>query len=69
MHNTNDRAQVVITKNVNQAKGIVNAACGVVLGWGDKDASIAAEAGGRRSGREGHNAEASGVRRRKTDHG
>ena len=45
MHNTNDRAQVVITKNINQAKGIVNAACGVVLGWGDKDASIAAEAG------------------------
>ena len=45
MHNTNDRAQVVITKNVNQAKGIVNAACGVVLGWGDTDASIAAEAG------------------------
>ncbi|CAN0453830.1 unnamed protein product, partial [Ascophyllum nodosum] len=28
------RNQVVITKNVNQAKGIVNAACGVVLGWG-----------------------------------
>ncbi|CAN0302870.1 unnamed protein product, partial [Pylaiella littoralis] len=35
--------KVVVTKNVWQTKGIINATCGVVRDWGDTIASIAAE--------------------------
>ena len=37
------RCQVVITKNVDQRRGIVNATCGIVRGWEDTDASLDAQ--------------------------
>eukprot|EP00904_Undaria_pinnatifida_P006640 jgi/Undpi1/3105/HiC_scaffold_15.g06479.m1 len=35
---------IVITKNADQQRGVVNATCGVVRGWQDTDASLEAEA-------------------------
>ena len=37
-------SQIVITKNVDQQRGVVNATCGLVRGWQDTAASLEAEA-------------------------